>query len=38
MVWGTNEGLASHIKENPNEIQSKKHNWKHIKNSLNASL
>ena len=38
MVHGTNKGLASHITENPNIIQNKRQDWKHIENSHKTAL
>ena len=38
MVQGTNKRLASYITRNQDKIQGKKHDQRHLENSLNASL
>ena len=38
MVWGTNKDLASHISENPNIIQYRKQDRRHLGNSLKYFL
>lgn len=36
MSWGTNKDFTSHMTRNHNKVQNKRHDWRHIENSLNG--